>query len=324
MRNVMPRTRLRQAARSAPVEPRFFSFNDQPKDFSMTGIRRRLSRFFSPRSGRSVILPLDHGVGEGMLPGLEAVGRLLGLVAGREVQGVLLNKGPARAHGAALPPCMGLIVQLSGGTKHALPPYGRTVVCSVGEALRLGADAVSLQINVGNDLEDRMLADFGAMADEAHQAGLPVLAVIAPRGGQIVNEMDPSLISHCIRLGAELGADLTGAPYGGDPASFAEAIESSDTPVLVTGGPGRGDAQRFLAAMEEALACGAAGICAGRNIFQHQDPEEVLDAIVNLVHAPRGEEPGGPGDVPSPGGDAAPDGDASAPDEQDAGPDAGA
>jgi class I fructose-bisphosphate aldolase len=255
----------------------------------MTGIFRRLGRLFDPASGRTVILPLDHGVGEGMAQGLTAIGSLLEAASGRRVQGVVLNKGPARAHGMSVPLDLSVIVQLSGGTKHALPPYGRTVVCSVGEALRLGADAVSLQINVGNDLEDRMLADFGAMADEAHQAGLPVLAIIAARGGNIVNELDPSLISHCIRLGSELGADLTGVPYCGDPESFAEAVESSCVPVLVTGGPGRGDRARFLAAMDEALKCGAAGLCVGRNVFQNPDPAEVLDQLIELVHAPRDE-----------------------------------
>lgn len=291
IRNVMPRTRLRQAAKSAPVPARFFDFHTMRGETPMTGIYRRLGRLFDPTSGRAVVLPLDHGIGEGMLPGLEAVSRLIGMLEGRNVQGVVLNKGPARAHGALIPLDVSVLVQLSGGTKHALPPYGRTVVCSVGEALRLGADAVSIQINVGNDLEDRMLADFGAMADEAHQAGLPVLAIIAPRGGHIVNELDASLISHCIRLGSELGADLTGVPYSGDPESFAEAVESSDAPVLVTGGPGRGDYARFLSAMDEALRCGAAGLCVGRNIFQNADPLEALDQIIALVHAPRADEP---------------------------------
>jgi len=132
-----------------------------------------------------------------------------------------------------------------------------------------------------------MLSDFGAMADEAHQAGLPVLAIIAPRGGHIVNELDPNLLSHCVRLGSELGADMTGAPYGGDPAMFALAVESSDVPVLVTGGPGRGDHGRFAAAMEEALLCGAAGFCVGRNVCQSRDPAATLGSLIELAHAPR-------------------------------------
>jgi len=256
----------------------------------MSGVMRRLSRFFQESSGRSVILPLDHGVGEGMLPGLRAVGELIGMLDGRDVQGVVLNKGPARVHARGVPLSAGLVVQLSGGTKHALPAYGRAVVCSVGEALRLGADAVAMQINIGNDLEERMLSDFGAMADEAHQAGLPVFAIIAPRGGHIVNELDANLLSHCVRLGSELGADMTGVPYGGDPAAFALAVESSDVPVLVTGGPGRGDHARFAAAMEEALSCGAAGFCVGRNVFQSEDPAVTLDQLIELAHAPRPKE----------------------------------
>ena len=254
----------------------------------MIGIYRKLGRLFDAASGRAVFLPLDHGVGEGMLPGLEAVGKLVDVVKGRNVQGVVLNKGPARVHGGLVPLETNVIVQLSGGTKHAIPPYGRTVVCSVGEALRLGADAVCMQINIGNDLEDRMLADFGAMADDAHQQGLPVLAIIQPRGGHIVNEHDQSLIAHCIRLGSELGADITGAPYSGHAESFEAAIACSDVPVLVTGGAGKGDFKHFLTAMGEALNCGAAGLCVGRNIFQNADPGQALDQLIDLVH---GQEP---------------------------------
>lgn len=290
-RNVMPRTRLRQAVRSAQAPDRFFDFRSCGPKTPVPGVYRRLGRLFHPGSGRTVIMPLDHGVGEGMLPGLEGVGRLLELSFERDIQGVVLNKGPARAYGAAVPLGASLVVQLSGGTKHAIPPYGRTLVCSVGEALRLGADAVSVQINIGNDQEERMLADFGQAAEEARLAGLPMLAVIAPRGGQIVNELDPSLISHCIRLGSELGADLTGVPYSGDPASFAEAVEASDSPVLVTGGPGRADQARFLQAMDEALRCGAAGMCVGRSIFQSPDPGALLDQLLDLVHTLREESP---------------------------------
>ncbi len=287
-----PRARLRQAQRQSPPPPeRIFHANAIPKDARTIGVYRRLARLFDPQSGRALILPLDHGVGEGMLPGLEAVGRLTELVQGRNVQGVVLNKGPARTHGASLPLEVNVIVQLSGGTKHALPAYGRTVVCSVAEALRLGADAVSMQINIGNDLEDRMLSDFGALSEEAHQAGLPVLAVITPRGGQIVNELDPSLISHCIRLGSELGADVMGVPYSGDAASFAAAVESSDTPVLVTGGSERDDPLDFLDDMAQALRCGAAGLCVGRNVFQNANPGAMLDRLLELVHAVPGAAP---------------------------------
>jgi len=249
----------------------------------MIGCLRNMQRFFEPVSGRCVLLALDHGVGEGMMPNASPLPELLKLAQEKRIQGVLLNKGMARAYGERIGPGTGLVVQLSAGTRHGLPPYSKSVVCAVPEALRLGADAVSLHINIGNDLEDRMLADLGLAIDEAHQLGLPVLALIGARGGQIVNERDPSLIAHCIRLGAELGADIIGVPYSGQPDSFTAAVASSPSPVLVTGGPSA-DTASFLNTMRQALEAGASGVCIGRNITQSPRPAKALTELLALVH----------------------------------------
>ncbi|TVM15557.1 fructose-bisphosphate aldolase [Oceanidesulfovibrio indonesiensis] len=250
----------------------------------MIGTTRRRSRLFDPSSGRSVILSLDHGASDGMIAGIENIQDILSAVGKTRTQGVVLNKGLARAWGADVDQRLGLMVQLSGGTKHGLPTYNKSLVCSVPEALRAGADAVCVHVNLGNDLEDRMLGDLGVVTDEAHQLGLPVMAVIYARGGQIVNELDPSLISHSIRLGGELGADLVAVPYSGNKKSFGLAARSCPVPVLVTGGPRKADLTSCLKDMEEALDAGAAGVCVGRNVFQHTDPAEALSRVVERVH----------------------------------------
>ncbi|NJB68022.1 class I fructose-bisphosphate aldolase [Desulfobaculum xiamenense] len=255
----------------------------------MIGTMRRLRRLFDATTGKAVLLPLDHGVSEGMLSGLEAIPELLRAAGSLPVQGVVLNKGLARAVGAAMPADRQLVVQLSAGTKHGLPTYNQSVVCSVEEAHRLGADAVSLQVNIGNELEDRMLQDFGTVTDEAHLLGLPVIAVVYARGGQIVNELDPSLIGHCIRLGGELGADVVCAPYSGNAESFGRAVSLSSVPVLVTGGPGQPDWKSFLSMIGEALSAGASGVAIGRNIFQHPAPLDALAAVCDIVHGQRPE-----------------------------------
>jgi class I fructose-bisphosphate aldolase len=188
-----------------------------------------------------------------------------------------------------------LTLQLSAGTRHGLPSYNKSIVCSVAEALRLGADAVAVHVNIGNDLEDRMLADFGMVTDEAHGLGLPVMAVIYARGGQIVNELDPSLVAHCIRLGGELGADLVCTPYSAEPQSFSQAVASCPAPVLAAGGPGMDDYEGFLAMAREALELGVAGICAGRNVFQQPDPVQALARLVDVVHGVAGSGPAGCG-----------------------------
>ncbi len=250
----------------------------------MIGCLRKLQRFFLNPSRRTVLLALDHGLSEGMTPGIAKIPGLLENAHKTGIQGVILNKGLVRAHAATLSPEVLLVVQLSAGTRHGIPPYNKSVVCSIPEALRLGADAVCMQLNIGNDLEDRMLTDFGMLTDEAHSAGLPIIAVLYPRGGQIVNEFDSSLISHCIRLGGELGADLICTPFSDDAVSFGEAIAASPAPVLVTGGPSQPDFDGVLRMLKDALECGASGVTIGRNIFQRPNSEECLEKIVKLVH----------------------------------------
>jgi class I fructose-bisphosphate aldolase len=186
----------------------------------MIGCARKLSRLFDARSGRTVLVPLDQGVGEGMLPGLDDFPGLLGMIRDFPVQGVVLNKGALRSCLSELPANIQAAAQLSGGTRHAVPPYIRSLVCSVHEALRLGADLVVAQVNIANDLEDRMLGDLGAVCDEAHNLGVPALAVIQPKGDRIVNEMDPSLICHCIRLGPSSARTWSAFPIPATPEAF--------------------------------------------------------------------------------------------------------
>jgi fructose-bisphosphate aldolase, class I len=252
----------------------------------MQGSDRKLARLFHPETGRAVVLPLDHGVAEGMLPGIEEPQRLIELATSLPVQAVMLNKGALRAYLSELPLASLAVAQLSGGTRHCLPPYARSLVCSVAEALRLGADMVAVQVNIANELEDRMLADLGAVVDEAHALGAPVLALISPKGDRVVNEMDPTLINHCIRLGSELGADITGVPYSDDARGFSRALAASTVPVLVTGGPSKADFKSFLAMLEAALAAGAAGTCLGRAILAQPNPRTALRRVVEIVHGP--------------------------------------
>ena len=130
-----------------------------------------------------------------------------------------------------------------------------------------------------------MLTDFGMVTDEAHALGIPVMATIYARGGQIVNELDSSLIAHSIRLGGELGADVVCVPYSGDPQSFSLAVACCPVPVLATGGPNQPDWKSFKAQVGEVMQAGAAaGVCMGRNIFQHPEPIAALAEICELVH----------------------------------------
>ncbi len=181
-----------------------------------------------------MVLTLDHGASDGFIPGMTAIPELLRSLNGCDVNGVVLNKGWAREASGLLQPWANLVVQLSAGTKHGLPTYNKSIVCSAQEALRIGADAVAVHANIANDLEDRMLADLGAITDEARQLGLPVLAVLYARGPQIVNE--PPARSRCWSRGGQSRSISTAfsacsaRPWTAAPEEPASGATSSSDP----------------------------------------------------------------------------------------------
>jgi fructose-bisphosphate aldolase/2-amino-3,7-dideoxy-D-threo-hept-6-ulosonate synthase len=178
----------------------------------------------------------------------------------------------------------GLIVMLSGASNLGPNPNNKVQVCSVQEAVRLGADGVSVHINVGAPDEDKMLIKLGKVADECEIYGMPLLAMMYPRGPKILNEHAPDVVAHAARLGAELGADIIKTNYTGDIDSFRAVIECCPVPVVIAGGPKAKTAQDTLQTTFEAIKAGGAGLSIGRNIFQHENPALMVKALSAIVH----------------------------------------
>src|SRR5690242_5046910 len=112
-----------------------------------SGKTRRLGRIFRD-DGKTVIVPMDHGVSVGPIEGLGDIGKTVNHVTKAGADAVLVHAGPAKTVDTNK---VGLIVHLSGATRLTTDPNWKTQVCTVKEAIRLGADAVSVHINVGSD-----------------------------------------------------------------------------------------------------------------------------------------------------------------------------
>ena len=168
--------------------------------------------------------------------------------------------------------------------KLAPDPNAKMLVCTVEEAVRFGADAVSIHINIGADDEKDMLRDFGYVSREAQSWGIPLLAMMYTRGKKIKNEFDVSVVKHAARVGAELGADIVKVPYTGSPATFREVVEGCFVPVAIAGGEKMETDEDILNMVRGSLDAGGAGVSIGRNAFQHHAPERIVRAISLLVH----------------------------------------
>jgi len=250
----------------------------------MIGKDIRLERIIDRITGKAVIVPMDHGVSVGPILGIANMKDAMSQVAEGGANAVVVHKGiVARGHRGDGPD-MGLIVHMSGSTSLCPEPNAKTLVCSVVEAMKLGADAVSVHVNIGDDHEKEMLADLGKVAKEAYEWGMPLLAMVYPRGRNIPDEYAPEAVKHAARLGAELGADIVKVSYTGSPDTFRKVVEGCHVPVIIAGGPKMDSDQAILEMVKGAIDAGGAGTSIGRNVFQHDNPTKIVQALHMVVH----------------------------------------
>ncbi|HTY74600.1 MAG TPA: 2-amino-3,7-dideoxy-D-threo-hept-6-ulosonate synthase [Candidatus Nanoarchaeia archaeon] len=244
------------------------------------GKKRRLTRIFQS-DNRTVIVPMDHGVTIGPCMGIENMQQTINNLIKGKADAILVHKGIAKHVNCSN---TGLIVMLSGASNLSPNPNNKVQVCSIQEAVRLGADGVSVHINVGAQDEDKMLTMLGKVADECEVYGMPLLAMMYPRGPKITNEHAPDVVAHAARLGAELGADIVKTNYTGDINTFKNVVECCPVPIVIAGGPKAKTAKDTLEMTTEALKAGSAGLSIGRNVFQHENQTVMIKALSAIVH----------------------------------------
>jgi fructose-bisphosphate aldolase/2-amino-3,7-dideoxy-D-threo-hept-6-ulosonate synthase len=252
----------------------------------MRGKEIRLERIINRNTKRTIIVPMDHGVSQGPIAGLIDLGAAVDAVALGGANAVLGHIGLALYGHRQRGPDIGLILHLSASTAIGPDPNEKVLVNTVTNSLRMGADAVSMHVNIGADSEARMLEDLGRVAVQCQQWGMPLLAMMYPRGRKIEDEHDVGHVKLAARVAAELGADIVKTVYTGDPDSFREVTRGCPVPVVVAGGS-KTDDRATLDLIEGAIEAGAAGISIGRNAFQHPDPARFVRAAALIVHEGR-------------------------------------
>lgn len=249
------------------------------------GRRLRLRRLYRNDSERLLIVPLDHSVTQGPITGTEGIDALVGRLATNRVDGIVLHKGSLRHIDPAWFAETALIVHLSASTVHAPDPDAKYLVAGVEESLRLGADAVSVHVNLGAEGERRQIADLAAVAEACDRWNVPLLAMMYPRGPKISDPRDPALVAHAVTLAADLGADLVKTPYVGSVEAMKQIAATAPVPIVTVGGPRNDDEGQVLAYVAEALSSGVAGVAMGRNVFEAPDPGAMAAKLADLIHS---------------------------------------
>jgi DhnA family fructose-bisphosphate aldolase class Ia len=243
----------------------------------VTGRERRTRRLFSHASGRAVFLPIDQPVSLGPIAGVRHLDRALPTLLRGRPDALIAHRGVLRRVPAGSAPRTSLILHLSAGTQLSGRGHVKVLTGDVEDAVRLGADAVSVQVTFGTPDEHGMLADLTRVASSCARWSMPLLAMVYVHGGDPARQ--PDRVAHAARVAAELGSDIVKVPWTGSTESFQTVVCGCFTPVVVAGGERCDGWDDVCTVVKSALAAGAAGVCIGRNVFQHDDPARALADI---------------------------------------------
>jgi fructose-bisphosphate aldolase/2-amino-3,7-dideoxy-D-threo-hept-6-ulosonate synthase len=251
---------------------------------SYTGKAIRLERIINRGTGRTVIVPMDHGMSLGPVSGLENMSETVDKAAEGGANAVLGHVGLAlhghRRHGRDI----GLIMHLSASTSLSPDPNEKVLVTTVEEAIKMGADGVSVHINIGAETEGDMLRALGTTGMKCREWGMPLIAMMYPRGRKITSESSAGHVKLAARVAAELGADIVKTSYTGSVETCREVTRGCPVPVVVAGGPRMETTEQILEMVRDSIEAGGAGVAIGRNIFQANDPVAMLKAVCSIVH----------------------------------------
>lgn len=261
------------------------------------GRQRRWHRFLDAHGGKALIVPIDHGLTLGPIDGLQDVRAVRAWLESGALTGAIMHKGMVeRLDGA---PGIGLMVHLNGAVRfeEELPADPSTLpkpqLTTVSEAVHLGADAVSVHLDLSAQYAGRYLELLGKVVGQAHACGLPVLAMLYDKAGA-----ETSLVRqrHLMRAAIEVGADVLKVQPPADLRLVPALLEGivSHTAVLFAGGA-LADERELLALAQATLDAGGAGLCVGRNIFQRSNPAMCLARLRRVLNP--GGAPRAPGDA---------------------------
>ena len=245
----------------------------------MLGKKIRMERVMDRNTKKTVMVPLIHGVGMGPIEGIKDIKNSVDTIALGGANAVILHKGVVSVSHRHSGKDIGLILHLTATSKRGK----QTLVTDVKEAVALGADAVSIRVEIGGQDEEAMLRVLGHVARDASEWGMPLFALMHP-----VNETSEKRhiqgLMRAARIGAEMGVDVVRVPYSGSTDSFGEVVSVCPVPVIGIGGEKKETEKEVLEIVHGVMAAGAHGVSMGRNIFQYRKPGNMIKAISLIVH----------------------------------------
>lgn len=239
------------------------------------------------KNGKAMYLAYDHGMEHGPedLPNQSIDPQyILDLAEKGNYTAIILQKGVAEKYYSPYKNKFPLIIKLNGKTKLVGGEALSKQICSVQEALDLGASAVGYTVYLGSKYEEDMISEFGKISEEAHKNGIPAIGWMYPRGELIKNESSPEITAYAARIGLEIGADIVKIKYSGSEEAFKEAVRAAGkTKVVLSGGAKTKNPSEFYEIVKSVMSAGGIGIAVGRNVWQNENAVEISKELEKII-----------------------------------------
>ena len=241
------------------------------------GMKSRLARIFSPKSGNTVMLAFDHGYIMGPTSGLERIDVVIPPLI-PHVDVLMGTRGIFRtciSPAARVAKCVR--VTYDSTVLFDDMSNGGGIACDVENAVRADADCVAVQTFIGAPGESRSLELLARTVDAASGYGIPTLGVVAV--GKDMERTEKFFLL-ATRVLAENGANIVKSYYCD---GFERVAAACPVPIVIAGGKKLPELDALEMAYK-AIRDGAHGVDMGRNIFQSDCPEGMAQAIGKVVH----------------------------------------
>ena len=255
---------------------------------AMLGKAVRMSRLVNPKSNKMMAITVDHAISRGIAPmtGLHSIQDTIDKIILGKPDAMTMTKGIAEH-------CMWqhagkVSILLKASNYSPVAPTKDTIFGSVDEAIRMGADAISMGAMTLGDFQGEQFEAIGKFSEECMAKGMPLIGHVYPKGESVPVDQRASWenIAYCVRSACELGMDIVKTTYTGDPDSMAKALSCvpSSFRVVIQGGDACKTLDDYLVMTREAMDCGVGPVTMGRFVWDYKDVTALVIALRYIIH----------------------------------------
>lgn len=255
---------------------------------AMLGKEVRMSRLVNPKSNKMMAITVDHAISRGIAPmtGLHHIQDTIDKIILGRPDALTLTKGIAEHCMYKNAGKVSMLMKISSYSP--VSPTNDNVFGTVDEAIRMGADAVSMGAMTLGDFQGEQFEAIGRISEECMRKGMPLIGHVYPKGESVPVEGRTAWenIAYSVRSACELGMDIVKTTYTGDPDSMAKVVSCvpSSFRIVIQGGDACKTLDDYLNMTRDAMDCGVGGVTMGRFVWDYKDVTALVIALRYIIH----------------------------------------